>query len=666
MSFPQGSGERNSLSQSRFLRLQICIGWLLALAIGMGASTASATDDGRPVKIIFRGLQCYQETDEVGSDSPYLYVYAVNLRTGEFRSSGGAFIDVDEDELRQCTELSADWPEVMTANELVIVMCLKEDDTDDDYQYPHSSTNDAVIYMAYWDVLAMKKAYEKKLTDIVLAERANYQPTDEFRNRVAKALLETLPDTSSINYQDDTIGRSELRLTDDDISGKTIDKEIAILGDGGAYKIYFDVHSGNATLKPGLKGLGPMVGGAVKNLAGTWQSNLGQTEFQQDGYRIAGVVHFPDGAEGRLVAVMDGDQLHCRWVVANKDHGEAVLKIFPDGNKLVGTYQSLVNPDFKGEWTVTRDAKQSSSPPSKASLAGTWQSNLGPVDFQQDGYKVSGVVHFPDGVDGRVSATIDGDTLRCKWYVHDNHHGEAFLKIDPAGNRLAGTFQSSLDPNFKGEWTVTRDAKQSSSPPSKASLAGTWQSNLGPVDFQQDGYKVSGVVHFPDGVDGRVSATIDGDTLRCKWYVHDNHHGEAFLKIDPAGNRLAGTFQSSLDPNFKGEWTVTRGGQPPTPPMPPQQPKPGASLAGTWQSNLGGVDFQQDGFKVTGLVHFPNGVEGRVSATIDGDTLRCKWYVHDNHHGEAFLKISPDGRNLAGSYQSSVDPNFQGEWVLHR
>jgi uncharacterized protein YodC (DUF2158 family) len=561
MSIP--TGNRKTISQLRFLACRRWLGCFLALAIGSWPTTAGATDEGRPVKIIFRGLQCYQETNEAGSDSPYLYVYAANLRTGEFRSSGGAFIDVDEDELRQCTELSADWPEVMTANELIIVMCLREDDTDDEYNYPQSSTDEAVLYMAYRDVLQMKASYEKKLTDIVLAERANYQPTGEFHNRVASALLELLPDTSS-SWGDDTIGRSELRLADDDISGKTIDKEVAILGDGGAYKIYFDVHSGNATLKPGLKGIGPMVGGAVRNLAGSWQSSLG------------------------------------------------------------------------------------------------------PVDFQQDGYKVAGVVHFPDGVDGRVSATLDGDVLRCKWYVQDNNYGEARLKIDPAGNRLAGTFQSSVDPSFKGEWTVTRAASQPGLPPPKTNLAGTWQSNLGPVDFQQDNYKVSAVVHFPDGVKGHVSATIDGNTLRCKWYVQDNNHGVAQLNIDPSGSRLEGTFQSSVDPNFKGQWTMTRGGQSPTPPIPPPKSPPAASFAGSWQSNLGPVDLQQDGFKISGVVHFPNGVDGRVSATIDGDMIRCKWYVHDNHHGEALLKISPDGHHLDGSFQSQVDPNFKGPWALHR
>ena len=102
---------------------------------------------------------------------------------------------------------------------------------------------------------------------------------------------------------------------------------------------------------------------------------------------------------------------------------------------------------------------------------------------------------------------------------------------------------------------------------------------------------------------------------------------------------------------------------------------PGLNLSAKWYSQpFGDLQLVQTGANVRGTYEDPRGPDhnGTLRGTIEGDLLHLEWIKPGNpaaalfpQRGKAWLRISRDGRKLAGKWGFETAEDG-GEWTAER
>jgi hypothetical protein len=92
-----------------------------------------------------------------------------------------------------------------------------------------------------------------------------------------------------------------------------------------------------------------------------------------------------------------------------------------------------------------------------ANIAGTWNSNFGPVSITQSGQAVGGTWHQEQGKDGRIEAgSYDpaSGVLTFRYYLPwSSMRGNAQFQLSSDGKTFDGTYTQE---NGQGVWTMHR------------------------------------------------------------------------------------------------------------------------------------------------------------------------------------------------------------------
>jgi hypothetical protein len=97
------------------------------------------------------------------------------------------------------------------------------------------------------------------------------------------------------------------------------------------------------------------------------------------------------------------------------------------------------------------------SMPHTANIAGTWNSNFGPVNITQVGQAVGGTWYQEPGKEGRIEAgsyNPNSGVLTFGYYLPwKNMRGNAQFQLSSDGNRFDGTYTQQ---DGQGVWTMHR------------------------------------------------------------------------------------------------------------------------------------------------------------------------------------------------------------------
>ncbi len=357
----------------RFFRLACLVFWGLQLL-----ASASLKADQRNVQIVLGAIQCYKTTSGAGDDQPYLVVVAADLRSGSVIFGSHEFGDVGEDDWPQANIVVGSFSPLERPDDCVLLVALLERD------HPGISFDGDGLHS-----FAVRKAAVEKITPIVKKYQAQYavsiKSRPQIEQEIAVAMNQAISETQK---DDDRIGMEILRLQLEDIEGpddRSVERRAVLMGDGGAYVVYLNIKSSDKMFEPNVAGIGgavkkpnpsiPDVGGAVGGpnsispngpvfaaLTGKWNSNLGPVELIQDGQLLNGIVRFPNQAIGKVTGKITKQAIDCRWFVHAGHEGAAKLAISNDGNTLTGGFTSSNDPNFKGEWKLTREVKKPTVP----------------------------------------------------------------------------------------------------------------------------------------------------------------------------------------------------------------------------------------------------------------------------------------------------------------
>jgi hypothetical protein len=338
-------------------------------------ATAVFGKDERSVQIVFGGIQCYKTTSGPGDDQPYAVIVAVDVRSGKIISGEHSFGDVGEDELHKVNVVIGNFSPLEQPDDCVLLVAFAEWDHGPATSFDGSGAHS----------LLMKESAVKKITPIVKKYQAYYAASAKWRPQVVEELTKAMNAACSETLgHDDRIGVEVMRLQIEDMEGpqdRSVERRVTVQGDGGAYVLYFDIKSSDALFSAKLPGVG--IGGpggpgtaitpgmpVFPVLTGKWNSNLGLTEFIQNGANVTGVVHFPNQVVGKVTGKVSHQTVDCQWFVHVGNEGTAKLAISDDGKVLSGSYASSTDPNFKGDWKLTRLVE---GPPKIPNLVGVWR-----------------------------------------------------------------------------------------------------------------------------------------------------------------------------------------------------------------------------------------------------------------------------------------------------
>ncbi len=180
-------------------------------------------------------------------------------------------------------------------------------------------------------------------------------------------------------------------------------------------------------------------------------------------------------------------------------------------------------------------------------------------------------------------------------------------------------------------------------------LSGAWTSNLGPVEFKQQGADATGTLRFSNGVVAVVNGVVQGDKFEFAWGIEGRELGRGTLTAYDSGQRLAGTYHDHAK-GTTADWTLTRALRIVRTPLAIQPTPTQHNLAGKWSSNLGIVEFTQQGDAARGQLRFANGAIAVINGTVQGQTLVFKWGIAGQELGHGSLTASQDGQHWSGNY----------------
>jgi predicted esterase len=166
-----------------------------------------------------------------------------------------------------------------------------------------------------------------------------------------------------------------------------------------------------------------------------------------------------------------------------------------------------------------------------------------------------------------------------------------------------------------------------------APFDGEWRTSIGTVTLKQTGNAVTGTY-------GNVGQFTLKGTVTVRKLTFEYHEGQATgdanWTLDDSGHAFAGQFQ--IRGGQGGEWNGWR-------PDPATTKAKAANVAGLWLTELGLMELEQTGDKVTG--HYAVGGMSEIEGTVTG--RRLEFTVKSFRPGKGWFDLSADGKSLAGA-----------------
>jgi hypothetical protein len=209
---------------------------------------------GKPIKIAVTKIRCLLETDEVGADEPYVLVVGADLKKTPPNVEAtlyGPWGDVDTGELKETITIDPNWPpSVVEAFGAINLLRRPFWGLDNKTAQSISKPEDVIFIASVMEHddgdpktcrLLVKTAVIGSLLGSMGMDRAT---------RVQKAIEDVHSalgtPTGAPNF-DDRVGTKELKLTSKDLSNAdagTVAKNLLFTGDGGQYRVRFELSPG--------------------------------------------------------------------------------------------------------------------------------------------------------------------------------------------------------------------------------------------------------------------------------------------------------------------------------------------------------------------------------------------------------------------------------------
>ena len=199
-----------------------------------------------PLKIALTKMRCLEETNEVGSDEPYVLVFAAQVKPAigniiipsAHTTMYGPWEDVDKGDLlstgflniikpANCWGLDGKPAVINNANDVIILVALMENDD------------------------ATPAGIRAGLHAQMFAALTSYSNSGMSRASMVQNLRKDMRDVlvgitvTGIPNSDDLVGIAELSIKSSDIAaasaGTTVVKNILLTGDGGQYRLRFEM-----------------------------------------------------------------------------------------------------------------------------------------------------------------------------------------------------------------------------------------------------------------------------------------------------------------------------------------------------------------------------------------------------------------------------------------
>ncbi len=348
----------------------------LAALIIFGPEISGPLAADQSLTVTLTGLQCNEETNEVGSDRPWLVTYAINFRSRDFQFGFARFVDVDQGELHrkswddrfriQEDVVIAGWGNVEHAEDILIMILLAEDD----FTGINGDNFTSSILVPDWLRKASVPMMEYRIESFRNHEISRQQIADEVRRDLARGYLG--PKT---RHGDDLIGIVPLNIDPRILaadSPQSVKTWVNVAGDGGRFSIRFRIETGNrksAGNRTGNRRPGSSLAGNTLTASGTGpvvienmlQADLSDHLTGNDPTRPGGTFD-PQGAAGIP--------------------GQATV---PASGDLNGTWTGVagVRYQFRQQqnrftWVAPAIGEQGSGTIEGMSIEASWNGNLGP------------------------------------------------------------------------------------------------------------------------------------------------------------------------------------------------------------------------------------------------------------------------------------------------
>lgn len=181
----------------------------------------------------FDGLRCVTETDEAGSDEPYIAFMSGLIGQSMSPRLAGPFDDVDEGELHRGEALLLDKIQVKSALEFFLVVALLENDDGTPVGVRNRFSNTEY---------ARKAPSLRATLDQQAEENAKY--IDYIAGLVRAEISHQ--NSKGVDNDDELVGMGAIGFTEDELRACRKaqgwrQKSIRIAGDGGEYELYFSI-----------------------------------------------------------------------------------------------------------------------------------------------------------------------------------------------------------------------------------------------------------------------------------------------------------------------------------------------------------------------------------------------------------------------------------------
>ncbi|MDJ0974424.1 MAG: hypothetical protein QNJ98_08200 [Planctomycetota bacterium] len=433
---------------SRSLRPSALVLFLAAL---LGATAPAAADAARRLRIDVEltALRCFEESDEHGSDDPYVVLAYVNLRSGRVHVDSYQFKNVETGHSRfPSGAMLRAHDDVQHPDDAAVLVGLMEWDRDSAFGSGYVTREGPGI----WWTPEVKTRVTRDLQAFAGGMKKAYAAGHYSAGHYKQELLMRMRQAMNASRGDDEV----LGLALLDTRGQTAGPGVRLRRratplryreDGSRYELRFDVGHTRLTT-PRMLRVQVIDSVSRKHLPARYEVTRGK----------AVIAKGKTNAKGRIERRLEP--------------GRYAIKLSAAG---YGARRYDVQIDAKdvyiGAELLPRVVKAKMLPPqtleplppkaplggvtTNPSFSGQWTSSIATLVITHTGKRVTARVIYPNGIEVRLWGDVSNGRLDFKWGPGQLELGHGTLELSADKKRLSGHVFNKLD-NTNTPWTLTR------------------------------------------------------------------------------------------------------------------------------------------------------------------------------------------------------------------
>lgn len=264
----------------------------------------------------------------------------------------------------------------------------------------------------------------------------------------------------------------------------------------------------------------------------------------------------------------------------------------------------------------------------------------------KDEDKVPPAIHYFEAV---PSGTIaPGKKVKLRWDFSGAE--KATLRYDGVEEEVTAPAEKEVSPTETTTYKLIVTGKEEQLEKALTvnveafTMAGHWETNLGPLDLTQEENSVIGTYTDVElGEDVELSGVIKAN--QYLGFVEMKGQRMPFsLWVTADGGSFVGSYTDTSDDDLEmKEWCGARSGALPSPCL-------AMNFSGHWETNIGPLNVAQDAFDVSGTyTHDELNESGTISGKLDEDTVSGKWVLKGST-GDFTVWLEADGNTFRGNY----------------